>query len=111
MIDSEWLVQVTRIRSTPAGVDQYGEPIPGQLERTVLPPALFAPASSAEPLAPGRAPVISTASLYWRGQHPDVQAGDQVEVDGITWEVEGRPSTWPKGLVAELRASTGRGMA
>ena len=99
------IVPVTRLRrAAPTGQDQYGEPTPGGWERAPLPPALYAPAESTEPTQPGARPVITSASVYWRGQRPDVTAEDRLLLDGIEHRIIGRPAAWPTGLHAQVEA-------
>lgn len=100
------LVDVTRLRAGEAGEDQYGEPIPGQVVESPLPPALFAPGGTSEPVAAGSAPVVSQPTLYWRGQHPDVKSSDMLRIAGVTYRVEGAPARWPRGTVVTLHAAT-----
>ena len=99
----DWFVDVVRLRQTPAGVDVYGELIPGEWARQDLPRALFAPGVSIEPVSANAMPVVTSPSLYWRGTRPDIRATDRIEVLGTVYEVEGRPQAWPKGLVIHLR--------
>lgn len=100
---SQWKVPVTRIRTSPAGKDQYEEDIPGEPTPMDLPRALFDPGSSQEPVEAGASPVITKPTLYWRDEFPDVQSTDQILVAGSLFRVEGKPARWPKGLVVELR--------
>lgn len=99
----DWKVPVTLIRTTSGGVDEYGDPLPGSPERVELPPALFAPGRTSEPVNPGEKPVISLPSLYWRGEHPRVTARDLIEVMGGQYRVEGAPQWWPSGMVVSLK--------
>ena len=101
----EWKTPVIRLRTTTAGTDQYEEPLPGVVERVELPPALFAPTGSFEPVQPGVASVVGAPSVYWPGQWPDVKATDQLEVSGVVWNVEGNPSPWPLGLTVMLKGT------
>ena len=71
-------VAVIRLRAGEAGEDQYGEPIPGQVVESPLPPALFAPGGTSEPVAAGAAPVRSAPAL----------------------------ARWPRGTVVTLHAAT-----
>ena len=105
----EWKVPVTRIRTAPSGEDQYGEPLPGVPTRVVLPPALFAPTGSHEPVQAGTAAVLTSPSLYWPAQWPDVEATDQLEVSGTVWDVEGNPAAWPLGLSVSLKGAEAHG--
>ncbi|MDO4888158.1 MAG: hypothetical protein Q3979_05585 [Actinomycetaceae bacterium] len=102
MMDA-WLTPVVRVRTHPAGTDQYGEALPGAVERTDMPAALFKPGTSTEPIGTSGQPVVTEPTAYWRGQWPDIRAGDQLEIHGTTWMVEGRPAYWPKGLVVTLK--------
>ena len=102
----DWRVPVTRIRTADAGVDQYGEPIPGAEAQETLPAGMFAPGASSEPVTPGAAPVSTSPTVYWPGQWPDVIASDVLLIAGVRYQVEGDPARWPMGLVATLRAVT-----
>lgn len=99
-----WKQAVTRLRTTPGDKDQYGERMPGQTVEEPLPDALFAPGGTSEPVMAGAAPVLSSPTLYWPGQWPDLTATDRVRVGGVIYRVEGRPADWPMGLVATLAA-------
>jgi hypothetical protein len=105
-MNTGWLTPVVRIREEDGGTDQYGEPIPGADVETDLPSALFAPGGTSEPVQPGAAPVISTPTLYWPGQHPDVTASDRLRVAGVTYQVDGKPAVWPKGLAVTCKGVT-----
>ena len=98
-------VPVMRRRRGPAAKDQYANPGPGQGENEALPPAVFAPATSTEPISAGAMPVTVPAALYWRNTTIDVTAEDHLIVDGIEYRVEGRPSPYPKGMVEHIRAN------
>lgn len=98
--------RVSRLRKQQAGEDRYGDPIFEEVE-SALPRALFAPGGVSEPVEPGRAPVVTEPTLYWRRQRPDVRASDRIKVRGRVFEVEGEPSDWRGrsvgGLVVKLR--------
>ena len=98
-----WKVPVQRVRTMPGAVDQYGEPIPGEQVPADLPPALFAPGGTSEPVSAGATPVISEPSVYWRGEWPDVVATDLLVIGGVAYRVEGAPASWPMGLKVTLR--------
>lgn len=55
--------------------------------------ALFDPGGSIEPFEIGRAPVITTAKLYFRST-PTITAHDKIAVRGDTYQVVGRPAVW-----------------
>ncbi|WP_160159503.1 hypothetical protein [Actinomyces culturomici] len=98
-----WKVPITRVRDSEATVDQYGEPVPGAPVSEDLPPGLFAPGGTSEPVAAGTDPVVSQPTVYWRGEFPDVDPADRLVIDGRTYEVDGKPGRWPLGLVVQLR--------
>lgn len=97
---------VSRLRKQQDGMDRYGDPIFVEVESR-LPRALFAPGGVSEPVEPGRAPVVTEPTLYWRRQWPDVQASDRLKVRGRVYEVEGEPADWRGrsvgGLAVRLR--------
>lgn len=105
---AEWLTPVVRVRVESGGVDEYGDTLPGQRTLQDLPPALFAPGRTWEPVQAGAMPVITAPTVYWRGQHPDVKAGDKLVVGGWEYEVEGEPKAWPLGLEVPLKAVKNR---
>lgn len=107
-------VEVYRRRGTTVvGTDPYGNDI---LEASVdlLPQrAAFAPGGSSEPVEADRASVITAPTLYFI-ESPDLREGDEVEVDGVLYSVEGRPAVWASpfggsvgGAVATLREVAG----
>lgn len=100
------LVAVSRLRAGDGGRDQYGEAVPGPVVETSLPPALFNPGGTSEPVAAGSLPVVSQPTLYWRGKRPDISSSDLLRVAGVTYRVEGAPARWPKGTVVTLHAAT-----
>lgn len=105
---AEWLTPVVRVRTLSGGVDAYGDPVPGERVEQELPPALFAPGRTSEPVQAGAMPVITAPTLYWRGQHPDVKARDQLIVGGWPYEVDGEPKVWPMGLEVALKGVKNR---
>lgn len=102
-----WRVPVVRIRAGDGGVDQYGDPIPGVDERVDLPPCLFAPIPTDYPVTAGVAATVTEPTAYWPREHPDVQAGDRLEIEGTEWTVAGRPARWPLGLSVTLTGTEG----
>lgn len=96
---NRWKVPVRRGRAAAAGVDQYGETVPGEISWEPLPPALVDPEQSEEEHAPGVDSVSYSPTVYWRGVKPDIRAGDLLDIDGRIVEVDGDPEVWPKGLV------------
>lgn len=104
---------IVRVRSTPGGVDAYGDPIPSSVTRTPLPTAFVAPRLSDEITNRGRAGVIVGLTLF-APYRTDLRHTDQVEVDGVLYEVEGEPGRWRNpmtgweaGIQAALRRAQG----
>lgn len=104
---------VTRLRPTSSGTDSLAQPIPGTPTETPIDGALFNPGGSSEPVEPGRTPVITEPTLYFRNQWPDITAKDQVRVRGVVYDVEGDPAVWHRGeqvrggLVVPLKRAGG----
>ena len=96
-----WHTPVTRLRTT-WGQDRYGDPAPTGVERSELPPALYAPGATSDPVQDGARPILADAALYWRKVWPDISPTDRLIVHGRTFEVMGQPKHWPQGLVVEL---------
>ncbi|WP_334152969.1 hypothetical protein [Microbacterium sp.] len=96
-----------RVRDGAAGEDVFGESIPGAPVETPLPPALFAPTPTALLAHAGVASTSTQPTVYWPREWPDVQAGDRLVVAGEEWTVDGRPASWPLGLVVELTGVKG----
>lgn len=84
---------IVRVRSTPGGVDEYGDPIEGTVTRQVLDGAFTAPRESDEITNRGRAGVIVGLTLF-APYSTDLRHTDQVEVDGELFEIEGEPGRW-----------------
>ena len=104
---SDYVVPVIRLRDSDPEKDQDGTVIPGSgtTVPTDLPPALFAPGNTSEPVAAGVSAVISQPTLYWRGNVAvDVIPTDRLTVSGTTYMVEGIPANWPLGTVVTLKA-------
>lgn len=104
---------VTVIRAgAPTGEkDRYGHDVLAPDVETPIADALFAPAGSSEPVAAGRAQVITQDTLYFR-RSVDLRADDRVIVRGVEREVDGRPAEWRRGrhtvgVVARLKLAEG----
>lgn len=97
---------VTRLRRVQSGSDPYGNPTYTDTS-TVLPSARFAPRDVIPSPEPGREPVVTEPTLYWKGVWPDVVASDRLTVRGVTYEVQSMPADWRGstvgGLVVKLR--------
>ena len=90
---------VTRIRESDTGAtDDYGNPIVTETE-TDIDGALFAPErDSSEVITVGRTTVSSKPTLYWFKERPDITEHDRVRVDGVEYEVDGKPAPWVDDL-------------
>lgn len=104
---------IARIRRTPGGTDDYGDPIEGTESRAVMEDWAVAPRSSSDITDRGRAGVIVGYTLY-TPHDADFVHTDLVEVDGDLYEIEGvvghwkSPlSTWAAGTETALRRAAG----
>lgn len=97
---------VTRLRRVQSGLDPYGNPVYTETS-TALPSARFAPRDVIPSAEPGREPVVTEPTLYWRNQWPDVLPSDRLTVRGVTYAVQTDPADWRGdmvgGLVVKLR--------
>lgn len=86
---------VTRLRAgAPIGTDAFGQPIPGPDVATDLEATAFDPGGSTEQLEVGRAPVVTTPKVYFRGTTPDILHTDRLRVRGVVYDVDGKPAVW-----------------
>lgn len=99
---------IYRHRRGKTGEDAYRNDVYGWT-RTKLADGLFAPGGISEPIEPGREPVVTEPTVYWRNAWPDVIAADRIEVRGLTYDVIGDPADWRGtivgGLVVKLKRS------
>jgi hypothetical protein len=79
------------VQRTVTGTDAYGNDLYG--ETTVSVGAVFAPGSSSE-LIQGQDTVLTHPSLYLPLSSPPAPT-DRVVVDGVTYDVDGKPEVWP----------------
>lgn len=86
---------IVRVRS--AGVDSLGDPISGDPDRLTLDGAFTAPRSSSDIDDRGRAGVIVGWSLF-APYGTDLLHTDQVEVDGVLYDVDGEIGQWRNPL-------------
>lgn len=105
---------VVRLRHTPGGRDHYGDPIAStttrsNIDRVRLAPRFDSDTGEADRL--GRHGVIIGYTLYRRGDPIDLRHGDQIEVDGVVFDIEGEPGAWfgsrVSGSQAALRRAEG----
>lgn len=104
---------ISRIRQNPGGHDEYGDPIEWTPTTLVLDGAFTAPRESSEITDRGRSGVIVGLTLY-APVGADVLHMDQIDVDGVLYDVEGEIGTWihPRtgwdaGIEAALRRAIG----
>jgi len=84
---------VVRIRTAPGGTDPYGDPIPSTTTRTDITRCIVEPTGSTEGAARGRIGVVTS----WTISAPpgtDVLSTDQLEVRGVSSDVEGEIGDW-----------------
>ena len=82
-----------RIRTAPGGFDPYGDPISGTTERIDVTRCIVEPTGSTEGATRGRVGVVTS----WTISAPpgtDVLSTDQIEVLGVTCDVEGEIGDW-----------------
>lgn len=104
---------IVRVRAVPGGFDEYGDPVSSTAGRVTLDGAFTAPRSSEDNDDRGRVGVIVGLSLF-APYGTDLLYTDQVEVDGVLYDIEGEPgywrnplSTWEAGVEVALKRSIG----
>lgn len=106
---------VTILRHDPGGTDIYGDPVAGTVVRVDVDGCAVAPrtGSSGELEGRGRQGITEAMTLYLPAG-TDLQADDQVEIDGQTYDVDGPPANWSNpysgkrpGLEVVLRRTEG----
>lgn len=90
--------KITRIRTTPGGRDEYGDPIPSTTERKTIAARAVAPGSSRAYIETGRDGSDVQFTLYFT-RAVDITDDDEVEVRGSTY----------KARVADWRSAYGTG--
>jgi hypothetical protein len=89
----------------PAGVDEFGDEVPGVTEFAVA-GCLFAPGSSDEG-GFGTNQVVTDGAVYGP-VGMDVEATDRIRIRGDLYVVVGFPQRWgPEGTVVAVRRYTG----
>lgn len=104
---------ISRVRGTPGGVDQYGDPVAGSTASTVIAGAFVAPRESGEIDTRGRTGVIVGLWLF-APYDTDLRYTDQINVDGVLYSIEGDPGKWRNpftgweaGLQVALKRASG----
>ena len=104
---------ISRIRHTPGGLDQYGDPVPSSVSETTIPGAFVAPRMSEELQTRSRAGVAVGLTLF-APAGTDLRFTDQVRVDGDVFDVDGEVarwehpgSGWAPGITVALKRAQG----
>jgi hypothetical protein len=107
------MAHVTRLRSTPGGVDIDGYPVVSTTTETELGGVFVAPRQSLEITDRARAGVIVGLTLYGPID-TDIVHTDRLRVDGVLYEVDGEVGQWTQpmsgwraGLTVALSRVTG----
>lgn len=77
----------------PVGTDRYGNPIPGPTTGHQVHGCAIEPVGSQEPVEVGRQAIHTRLTVY-APAGADVQAGDQLDVRGRRYDVDGNPGLW-----------------
>lgn len=88
----------TIVRVRPTGVDQYGDTNAGTPDRLTLDPAAVYPRSSSPVDDRGRSGVIVGLTLLVPDVDADILDGDQIEVDGHLYDLDGTAGAWKSPL-------------
>lgn len=102
---------VIRLRHSPGGRDEYGDPIESTTERTTIDRVRIAPrtdSDTGEPSALGRHGVVVGWTLYRPGEPIDLRHDDQIEIDGDVFDIEGEPGAWHGSRVSGTQAALRR---
>jgi hypothetical protein len=104
---------VVRVRSTPGGVDKYGDPVTGTTTRTDIEKCAVYKGVIEEPVGRGRDPVSVDYTIL-APSGTDVVSTDLIEVRGQTCTVVGDGFEWANPITGwrpgvEIRANVFRG--
>ncbi len=98
---------ITRLRREKVGEDRYNQPVYGDVP-TELQGAGFDPGDATESLTAGGAASSTTPTLYFYKSKPDIVRGDQIQVRGVKYQVEGDPGVWVSPFTGQLAGTTVR---
>lgn len=84
---------IVRVRSTPGGTNQYGDPIASTVARTTIEGAFVAPRESSDIDGGGRTGVLIGLTLF-APYGSDLRDTDDIEVDGVLFTIEGDVGQW-----------------
>jgi hypothetical protein len=94
---------ISRVRRSPGGYDEYGDPVESTTTTSEIEGAFVAPrldtslGGTGEVMSRGRAGVIVGLTLY-APYGVDLTRDDQIDVDGVRYDIEGEPGAWKNGL-------------
>jgi hypothetical protein len=77
----------------PGTVDAYGDQVAGHEALLELEGAFVAPRESSDLTDRGRVGVVVGLTLF-APRCTDLRASDQVDVDGVTYDIDGDPGRW-----------------
>lgn len=89
-------ITVIRVGPSP-GDDDYGNPLPGELEPHDITGCSFQPLLGVASME-NVSQTFDQVMTRWRFFAPagsDVVASDHIQVDGVDYQVDGDPVTWP----------------
>ncbi len=88
---------ITVVRSSPGGVDQYGDLVSGTTTSTAIAGCAVAPRYSSEPVERGRNGVIVGLSVY-APAGSDIRYTDAITIDSVSYRIDGEPASWSNPL-------------
>jgi len=97
---------VVRLRGG-SGHDEDGDPNTGAADRTDISGCLVAPRYSDEPAGRGRHGVVIGLTLL-APAGADLVHTDRIEIDGVTYTIEGEPGAWTGTRVGGVEAALKR---
>ncbi len=97
----------------PGTFDAYGDPTVGSFPVATISNAAVAPKQSPDINDHGRHGAVFGATVYL-DPGVDIRHSDQVDIEGVTWDVDGEPQYWtdpftgqPKGIQVDLIRGVG----
>lgn len=84
---------IMRIRSTPGGHDEYGDPVTSTEATCELHGCAVAPRTTADTKGRARGGVVEGLTLYCP-PGTDLVATDAVEVSGVRYRIDGEVGVW-----------------
>lgn len=84
---------IVRVRVTPGGHDEYGDPVESTEKRTQLHGCAVAPRSSGDARGRGLNGTVEGLTLY-APLDTDLASDDLVEVSGVRYRIDGEVGVW-----------------